>query len=311
MFDTLNEAPPKNKPGHNFNAASRTIANRIAVVGGGLMGSSVLRAFRKFGCARELVVYDQDPHTSYRLRQLNLADQVASTVGEAVCGADVIVLATPIRAYASTLDAISDVISPGCIVTDVGSVKGAVTDVFDQTLPKHVYCIPAHPIAGLEKSGPDAGCQSMFVDRWLIVTPSQNCPEAAVGKLGMLWQRVGSNVVVMTAEEHDAVMAVTSHLPHLLSFCMMMTAAGFEHQSGRGYMQYSAGGFKDFTRIASSDPTMWKDILLENSDNVLMAVDKFSQVLKQFSDSVRHGDEKSLLAYMRESNLIRHNVFGS
>ncbi|MEO1701975.1 MAG: prephenate dehydrogenase/arogenate dehydrogenase family protein [Pseudomonadota bacterium] len=275
------------------------------------MGSSVLRAFRAFGCAHRLSVYDNDVITTQKLKQLKLADQVASSIAEAVHEADVIILAIPIRAYAPTLDVIAHAISPDCIVTDVGSVKGSVTNAFSQKLPKDVFCIPAHPIAGLEKSGPDAGTKTMFSDRWLVITPSADCPEARIQKLKSLWQRVGSNVAVMTPEEHDTVMAVTSHLPHLLSFCMMMTAARYEQKSERGYMQYSAGGFSDFTRIAASDPTMWKDILLENSDNVLLAVEKFIEMLDQFSNSVRTGDENALLAYMRESNLAHRNAFGA
>ncbi|WP_285295561.1 prephenate dehydrogenase [Aureimonas altamirensis] len=288
----------------------RVVADRVAVIGGGLMGSSVLRAFKAYGCARSLSVYDRNPRTADRLRALELEAHVEPTVVDAVRGADIVVLAIPLGEYPATVQAIAKAVAPGCIVTDVGSVKAPVVEVFSSMLPPSVCYIPAHPVAGLEKSGPDAGSQTMFDGRWLVVTPPADCPHAAIERLSTLWRQVGAQVAVMSPEEHDTVMAVTSHLPHLLSFCMMVTAAGFENRSGRNYMQYSAGGFRDFTRIAASDPVMWRDILLENGDNILSALDDFTQSLKQLSDSVRHRDSSSLLSFLQRSNSAHSSTFG-
>ena len=243
------------------------VYTRMAVIGGGLIGSSVIRAARAHGAAGEVMVADANPVHRERLEALGIVDGVFADPAEAVRGADLIVLAVPVMAMGEATAAAAAGMQPGATLTDVGSVKGAVADAMAAAAPAGVFVIPGHPVAGTELSGPDAGFATLFENRWNILTPQKrdDAPyQAALERLTEFWMRLGARVELMDAAHHDLVLAVTSHLPHLIAYNIVGTAADLEEVTQGEVMKYSAGGFRDFTRIAASDPIMWRDVFLTN-----------------------------------------------
>jgi cyclohexadieny/prephenate dehydrogenase len=277
--------------------ASR-IYEKIAILGCGMIGSSIARAVGRSDCARRLVAYDRCPVTRARLSSLRLADAVCATAREAVADADLVIIAIPVGGYRELLLEMADHLKPGAVVTDVGSVKLPVQALFEELLPAHVHHIPGHPIAGVEKSGPDAGSESLFRDAWMILTPHADHDSDALEDLCALWRRLGARVTTMTSADHDAILSVTSHLPHLLSFCMIETAQGCESRLGSHFLQFSAGGFRDFTRIAGSDPVMWRDIFLQNRTSVLDVLSDYSAALADLRKSIVDEDGERLLTQL-------------
>ncbi|QBF32037.1 prephenate dehydrogenase/arogenate dehydrogenase family protein [Thalassococcus sp. S3] len=278
---------------------------RIAVIGGGLMGSSVLRALRaRSDQPAMLSVHDICARTRDRLGQFGLADRYCATAASAVAGADLVILAIPVGAFGPVLQAIRAELQPGATITDVGSVKTTVSDTFGHMLPAHVHAIPGHPIAGKEASGPEAGCGQLFHGRWVILTPEQNVDDRALTRLSDFWISLGARVASMSAQKHDSILAMTSHLPHLLAFSMMKTVRDAEGRQG-DCTRFSAGGFRDFTRIAGSDALMWRDIFMDNRDNVLAALSQFLVQLSALKSHIEEADSGPLLEmleHIRESH---------
>jgi cyclohexadieny/prephenate dehydrogenase len=284
---------------------------RMAVIGCGLIGSSVVRAAREKGCVGEIVVTDASEAVLERVRALGLADVVTTSPAEAVKGADLVVFATPVMAVAGAMKACARAIEPGATVTDVGSVKGAVAEALTAAAPDGVFVIPGHPIAGAEHSGPDAGLAELFEGRWVILTPREAgdpAYAAATEKLTSFWQQLGAQVEIMDEKHHDLVLAVTSHLPHLIAYNIVGTAADLEQVTEAEVMKYSAGGFRDFTRIAASDPTMWRDIFLANKDAVLEILGRFTEDLQALSRAIRWGEGDKLHELFTRTREIRRGI---
>ncbi|MDP1875082.1 prephenate/arogenate dehydrogenase family protein [Phenylobacterium sp.] len=284
---------------------------RLAIIGCGLIGSSLARGARASGAARQIVIHDASAFARARIAELGLADEVTLSAEEAVAGADLIIFATPVRAIGEAAAACAHAISPGAIVSDVGSVKAAVSEALAAVLPDTVHIVPGHPIAGTEQSGPDAGFAELFHQRWVILTPQAREDEAyleAVQRLADFWTALGAQVEQMDDKHHDLVLAVTSHLPHLIAYNIVGTAADMEEVTRAEVMKYSAGGFRDFTRIAASDPTMWRDIFLTNKDAVLEVLGRFTEDLQALSRAIRWGEGDKLYDLFSRTREIRRGV---
>jgi len=284
--------------------------DRIAIIGFGLIGSSLARAIRKAGIAGEIVAIDRDEAVRARVAELGLADRVGAGP-EGVEGADFVILCVPVRANAAVAEAIAPHLAPGAIVSDVGSVKAAVIRDVAPLLPAGVHFVPAHPVAGTEHSGPDAGFAELFVNRWSILTPPPEASPEAVARVRDFWEAIGSNVEVMTPEHHDLVLAITSHVPHLIAYNIVGTAADMEKVTQGEVIKFSAGGFRDFTRIAASDPTMWRDVFLTNKDAVLEMLGRFSEDLLALQRMIRWGDGDALHALFTRTRAIRRGIIAS
>ena len=284
--------------------------DRIAIIGFGLIGSSLARAIRKAGIAGEIVAIDRDEAVRARVAELGLADRVVAGP-EGVEGADFVILCVPVRANAGVAEAIAPHLAPSAIVSDVGSVKGAVVRDVAPLLPASVHFVPAHPVAGTEHSGPDAGFAELFVNRWSILTPPPETSPEVVARVRAFWEAIGSNVEVMTPEHHDLVLAITSHVPHLIAYNIVGTAADMEKVTQGEVIKFSAGGFRDFTRIAASDPTMWRDVFLTNKDAVLEMLGRFSEDLLALQRMIRWGDGDALHALFTRTRAIRRGIIAS
>ena len=289
-------------------ALAQPLFGRIALIGLGLIGSSLARAIRHKNLAATLVACDADPDVLDRVGALGLADTATASAAEAVTGADLVILCVPVGANAAVGARIAPHLKPGTIVSDVGSVKGAVVTALAPLLPAGVHLVPAHPVAGTEYSGPDAGFATLFLNRWCIVTPPEGADPAAVGQLCGLWRAMGANVETMTPEHHDLVLAITSHVPHLIAYNIVGTAAHMESVTQSEVIKFSAGGFRDFTRIAASDPTMWRDVFLHNKEAVLEMLGRFNEDLAALQRMIRWGDAEGLHALFTRTRAIRRSI---
>lgn len=286
------------------------IFERIAIVGVGLIGASIARAAREFGAADHISLHDADAGVRSRARALNMGE-VADEAADAVANADLVVLAVPVGAMAKAAEAIAPSLKPGAIVTDTGSVKGAVVEAVRALVPAHAFLIPGHPIAGTEHSGPDAGFATLFKGRWNILTPLPDArPEyaAAIDTLAAFWRALGAQVERMDPARHDVVLAVTSHLPHLIAFNIVAMAEDLEGVTESEVVKYSASGFRDFTRIAASDPTMWRDVFLNNREAVLEVLGRFSEDLAALQRAIRWGEGDALYALFDRARRMRREV---
>jgi cyclohexadieny/prephenate dehydrogenase len=290
---------------------SQVLYERIAIIGCGLIGSSVARAARARSVVGAIAVCDASAAARARIEALGLADLVVADPARAVEGADLVVLATPPLAIGEAGAAAVPGLKAGATVTDVGSVKAAVAQALAAVLPPDVFLIPGHPIAGSEQSGPDWGLASMFENRWTILTPSPRTDEAylqALETLTAFWMALGAQVELMDERHHDLVLAVTSHLPHLIAYNIVGTAADLEEVTRGEVIKYSAGGFRDFTRIAASDPVMWRDVFLANRDAVLEILGRFTEDLQALSRAIRWGDGAKLQDLFTRTREIRRGV---
>ncbi len=286
------------------------IFDRVALIGAGLIGASIALAARASGAAAAVTLYDADPDVRRRARELDIGT-VADDASGAVSAADLVVLATPVGAMAEALIAAAPALKSGAIVSDVGSVKGAVVEALAPLMPPHAFFIPGHPIAGTEHSGPSAGFATLFKGRWHILTPlADRRPDyaVAVDKLEAFWRALGANVERMDATRHDVVLAVTSHLPHLIAFNIVAMAEDLESVTESEVVKYSASGFRDFTRIAASDPTMWRDVFIANKDAVLEVLGRFSEDLAALQRAIRWGDGKTLYELFDRARRMRREV---
>jgi cyclohexadieny/prephenate dehydrogenase len=287
---------------------SKTLYNRLALIGVGLIGSSIARAAKLQNAVGSIVATARSPETRRRIAELGLADQVVETNAEAVEGADLVIVCIPVGACGAVAAEIGPHLAPGATVSDVGSVKGSVVRDMRPHLPAHVHFVPAHPVAGTEYSGPDAGFAELFVNRWCILTPPDGTDAAATDKLAQFWTLLGANVEAMTPEHHDLVLAVTSHLPHLIAYTIVGTADELQNVTRSEVLKFSAGGFRDFTRIAASDPVMWRDVFLTNKDAVLEILGRFLEDLHTLSRHIRMGDGDALQALFTRTRAIRRGI---
>ncbi len=281
---------------------------RLAIVGLGLIGSSVARAARALNLAAEIVAIDHDPNVLGRGVALGLADRVTADAAEGVAGADHVLLCVPVGACGAVAETMAPGLAPGAIVSDVGSVKASVVRDVAPHLPAGIAFVPAHPVAGTEHSGPDAGFAALFVNRWCILTPPDGTAEEAVTRTRQFWEGMGSIVEVMTPAHHDIVLAITSHVPHLIAYNIVGTAADLEAVTQSEIIKFSAGGFRDFTRIAASDPTMWRDVFLANREAVLDVIGRFNEDLAALAKAIRWGDGDMLHDFFARSRAIRRGI---
>lgn len=283
------------------------IYDRVALIGLGLIAGSMSLAMRRDGLAKEVVGYARSAETRATAREIGLVDRVCETLAEAVKDADLVVLAVPVGAMAAVAEEMAPFLKPGATVSDVGSVKGAVIAAVGPHIPEGVNFIPAHPLAGTEHSGPRSGFAELFENRWTILVPGEADP-AAVADLRALWEGMGANVDEMDADHHDLVLAVTSHTPHLIAYTMVGVADDLRRVTDSEVIKYSAAGFRDFTRIAASDPTMWRDVFLNNKDATLEILGRFTEELFALQRAIRTGDGDHLHAYFTRTRAIRRGI---
>jgi cyclohexadieny/prephenate dehydrogenase len=282
--------------------------DRIALIGIGLIGSSIAYDIRRLGLAKEIVVSTRKPETLKRAEELGLGDRYTISAAEAVKNADLVIVSVPVGASGSVAEEISASLKPGAIVTDVGSTKASVIAQMEPHIPAGVHFIPGHPLAGTEKSGPDAGFPGLFEGRWCIFTPLPGTDETALKKLRHFWETLGSRVDEMDAEHHDKVLAIVSHLPHIIAYNIVGTADDLETVTESEVIKYSASGFRDFTRLAASDPTMWRDVCLHNRDAILEMLARFSEDLATLQRAIRWGEGDKIFELFTRTRAIRRSI---
>jgi cyclohexadieny/prephenate dehydrogenase len=281
---------------------------RVSVIGLGLIGSSIARAVRATMPTVRLTGHDADPDVRRVADALGLCDDVADSAGAAVTDADLVILCVPVGAIGAVGAEIAADLPADAVVSDVGSCKASVVRALADALPPGQPVVPAHPVAGTERSGPEAGFATLFRGRWCILTPTDRSPEAAVTRVAEFWRRLGAEVELMDPEHHDRVLAVTSHLPHLIAYTIVGTAGDLEEVTRSEVIKYSAGGFRDFTRIAASDPTMWRDVFLQNREAVLDMLQRFSEDLSALQRAIRWGEGDALHDLFTRTRAIRRSI---
>jgi cyclohexadieny/prephenate dehydrogenase len=282
--------------------------DKIALVGIGLIGSSIARAVKKHGLASKVSVGDASQAHCDKALELGICDQASTQLSQAVKDADLVVLCVPASANAEVAEKMARHLKPGAIVSDVGSVKQSVIRDVGPLLPEGVQFVPGHPIAGTEFSGPEAGFADLFLGRWCILTPPTGTDEAATAKVKALWEAMGSMIEIMEPAHHDMVLAITSHLPHLIAYTIVGTASNLEESLKGEVIRYSASGFRDFTRIAASDPIMWRDVFLNNRDAVLEMLQRFTEDLTALQRAIRWGEGQVLEDLFTRTRTIRKGI---
>ncbi len=282
--------------------------SKVALIGVGLIGSSLCHAMRRAELAGEIVASARTQKTLDTALRLGLIDEGFSSAAEAVKGADLVILCIPVGLSGMIAEQIAPALKQGAIVTDVGSVKESVIAQMGKHLPQNIHFIPGHPIAGTEYSGPESGFATLFDERWCILTPPEGTDQQAVARLKTFWEQCGSRVEIMTAQHHDLVLAATSHLPHLIAFNIVGTATDLGEVTDSEVIQYSASGFRDFTRIAASDPVMWRDIFLHNKDAILEVLSRFNEDIGLLTRAIRDDDSEKLEALISRTRKIRKNL---
>lgn len=284
---------------------------RVALIGLGLIGSSLSHVMRQKGLAEHISGYARSAATRAKAVEIGLVDSMHENAAAAVVDADLVILCIPVGACGEVAREIGPALKEGAIITDVGSVKTAIVRDVSPHLPANVHFVPGHPVAGTEQSGPESGFAELFVNRWCILTPLPNSDPAAVKKLEEFWRACGSNVETMNPEHHDLVLAITSHLPHLIAYNIVATAADVEEVTNSEVIKFSAGGFRDFTRIAASDPIMWRDVFLNNKEAVLEMLGRFSEDLSVLQRAIRWGDGETLVNLFTRSRQIRRSIIAA
>jgi len=282
--------------------------DRVALIGLGLIGSSLARALRAKGLAGHVAGHARTRATLDKAVELGFVDSVHESAAASVAGADLVVVCVPIGAYAEIGAAIAPCLKPGAIVTDVGSVKQAVIRDLGPLIPAGVHFVPGHPVAGTEHSGPEAGFAELFQGRWAILTPPPGTDEAAIDKVAALWRACGSDIEIMEPGHHDAVLAITSHLPHLIAYTIVGTVTDIEEATRKEVIKFSASGFRDFTRIAASDPVMWRDVFLNNREALLEMLGRFTEDLTALQRAIRWGEGDKLEDLFNRTRAIRRGI---
>ncbi len=280
---------------------------KIVIIGCGLIGSSLARCIREYDLADNLTVVEKDKEICKRVLELDLADETETRVEKALEGADLVIVSVPMGAYPSIALGLGK-LEAGAIVTDVGSVKQSAIKDLKSHIPAHAHFVPGHPIAGTEYSGPESGFIELFQNRWCILTPLLNTELRAVEKVTAFWEACGARIEIMDANRHDLILAITSHLPHLIAFTIVGTATDLQDDTKSDVIKFSASGFRDFTRIAASDPTMWRDVFLNNKDAVLEILQRFDEDLTAMRRAIRKDDGKHLFEFFSRTQAIRKEV---
>ena len=298
------------RPANSLKAesAGQPMFKRIALIGIGLIGSSISHAVRRAGLAGEIVGASKTEKTRATALKLGLIKTAYPDARDAVRGADLVILCVPVGACGAIAAEIGPHLEPGAILTDVGSVKGAIIRDVGPHVPEGVHFIPGHPIAGTEHSGPESGFAELYDNRWCILTPLAGADQTQVARLRTFWEKLGSNVEIMDADHHDLVLGITSHVPHLIAFNIVNTAAHLERVTDSEVIKFSAGGFRDFTRIAASDPTMWRDVFLNNREAVLEMLGRFTEDLIHLQRAIRYGDGETLFDLFSDARTIRRGI---
>ncbi|MBG19328.1 MAG: prephenate dehydrogenase [Rhizobiales bacterium] len=284
------------------------IYEKIALIGIGLIGSSLARAIRQKGLAREISIATRSAETLETARKLNLGDTYTTSSAEAVENADLVIVSVPVGASGAVAKEIAGSLKPGATLTDVGSTKASVIAQMEPHVPEGVHFIPGHPLAGTEHSGPEAGFAELFENKWCILTPLPGTDEAAIEKLKSFWEACGSHVEMMEKDHHDRVLAIVSHLPHIIAYNIVGTADDMETVTESEIIKYSASGFRDFTRLAASDPTMWRDVCLHNRDAILEMLSRFSEDLASLQRAIRWGDGDKLFDLFTHTRHVRRSI---
>ena len=282
--------------------------NKICIIGCGLIGSSLARAIKKNNLAEKIVSSNRSELLNKKVIDLNIVDSSSSNTKEITEGSDLIVIAAPLSSYKDIILKTKDSLKSGAILTDVGSVKGSVINLIEKNIPENVSWIPSHPIAGTEDSGPEAGFSELFKNRWCILTPSKKAKEKDINLLKIFWEKVGSKVDIMEAEQHDYILSITSHLPHLIAYNIVSTSLDTQDETKSTIVKYSAGGLRDFTRIASSNPIMWRDIFIQNKNNTSQMIDKFIKNLEDLKIAIENEDGKKLEKIFTKTKKIRKDI---
>lgn len=285
------------------------VFDTVAIIGLGLIGSSLTRAISTKKLAGKVLGFDGSDAVRKEARSIEgFGAEITDTLEEAVSSADLVIMAVPVGAVGSLAQELCPLMKQGGLLSDVGSVKKSIIDHVLPHLPEGCFFVPGHPVAGTEYSGPKAGFSSLFEGRWCILTPLQNTPRSEVDKVSQLWEGLGSDVEEMDAEHHDIVLAITSHIPHLIAYNIVGTAADLEEVTSSEVIKYSAGGFRDFTRIAASDPVMWRDVFMNNKEAVLEMLGRFTEDLTQLQRHIRRGDGQALEDLFTRTRKIRRSI---
>jgi cyclohexadieny/prephenate dehydrogenase len=280
----------------------------ISIIGCGLIGSSILRAIKNKKLAKEIKIFDHSKEVTAYLKKENICTKISSDIRQCVINSDLIIIATPLSSYKEIILSIKDSLKKNAILTDTGSVKKEVMKIIHNINLKDVHWIPSHPIAGTEESGPKAGQAEMFKNRWCIISPPENCANQPIKTLKTLWEKIGSKVKIMTPEEHDKILSLTSHLPHAIAYNIVRTVISVEDKLKQEVTQYSAGGLRDFTRIAASNPSMWRDIFLDNSENVSKDIDSFIEKLNELKQAINDKNGDRLYQIFNSTKELRKEI---
>ena len=287
---------------------AKPIIDTLAIIGFGLIGSSIARAARKSGAVNRIVACDASAPARRTIAKLKLADEVFADPAKAAAKADLVIVATPLSAYPKLGKALGKAMKKGAILSDVGSVKRPALDGLGASLRDGVHLVPAHPIAGTENSGPESGFAELFKGRWCIVTPVRGTPKDAAQKVETFWRRIGSKTARMTPAHHDRVLAITSHVPHLIAYTIVNTASDLEGTLRAEVIKYSASGFRDFTRVAASHPVMWRDVFLANKDAVLEMMGRLYEDIATMQKAIRHDEGATLERLFSKARKIRRSI---
>ena len=280
---------------------------QVSIIGCGLIGSSVFRALKKSKSVKKVVTFDSDKSVSEIIKKENLSDKIISNPKEAVNNSDLVLISTPLSSFESAVNSVKEHLKFGAILTDTNSVKKGADTIIKKMNLKNISWIPSHPVAGTEKSGPKSGLSDLFKDRWTILTPGSKIKDSEIKKLSLFWESMGSKVKIMSAEDHDKILSLTSHLPHVIAYNIVKTV-GDNEKIKQDVIRYSAGGLRDFTRIAASNPTMWKDIFIDNSDLIIDGINRFSKSLEQFKKAIAEKDSDKLLEIFKKSKEFREAI---
>ena len=281
---------------------------KVCIIGCGLIGSSIARAIKKNNLSQKVVSSNRSNAINQKVIALKIVDDSSSDTKKMADGSDLIIIATPLSSYENVIKKIKDSLTTGTILTDVGSVKESVIDLIEKDVPKNVSWIPSHPIAGTEESGPEAGFSELFKNKWCILTPSIKAKEKDIKRLEIFWEKIGSKVDIMDAKQHDYILSITSHIPHLIAYNIVNTSMDIDGEKESKIIKYSAGGLRDFTRIAASNPIMWRDIFLLNKTNTSKAIDNFILNLQDLKKAIQNGDGKKLEEIFIKTKKIRKSI---
>jgi cyclohexadieny/prephenate dehydrogenase len=281
---------------------------KICIIGCGLIGSSIARAVKKNNLAEKIVSSNRSEATNKKVIDLKIVDDSNSDPKKMVEGSDLIIIATPLSSYADVILNIKDSFKTNCILTDVGSVKENIINLVEKKIPKDISWIPSHPIAGTEESGPESGFAELFKNRWCILTPSKSAKEEDITTLKNFWEKLGSKTDIMQSNQHDYILSITSHMPHLIAYNIVNTSLNAQDEKQSDLVKYSAGGLRDFTRIAASNPIMWRDIFIQNKKNTSQMIDKFIVNLEDLKKAIENEDEKKLEQIFIKTKKIRKHI---